>query len=119
MNRRELLKAAAAAGLTLAAISLAPPGALSSTRSVEAAALGRLLRGTHDGRVLESLDGGASWQTVANFGSGCQIVRLAESGGRAHVRIAVDSHTFDLHSADARTWRTAGAMESRAGERRI
>jgi hypothetical protein len=119
MNRREVLKAAIAAGFSLATLSLAPHGALSPTRIVEAAALGRLLRGTHDGRVLQSLDGGASWQTVASFGPACQIVRLVESGGLAQMRIAVGSHTFDLHSRDARTWRTSGALESRAGERRV
>jgi hypothetical protein len=119
MNRRELLKAAAAAGFSLAALSLAPHGALSLTRTVEAAALGRLLRGTHDGRVLESLDDGASWQTAANFGRQCQIVRISESGGTARVRIAVDGHTFDLHSTDARTWRTPGALEGRSSGRRV
>ena len=115
MNRRELLKAAAAAGLSLVALSLGPRGGLSAARVVEAAALGRLLRGTHDGRVLESLDGGASWQAVANFGATCQVVRIAERNGRATVRVALRGHTFDLHSADARTWRTAGALEGRSG----
>jgi uncharacterized protein (DUF1501 family) len=114
MNRRDLLKAATAAGLSLVALSLAPHGALTSSRVVEAAALGRILRGTTDGRVLESLDGGASWQLVANFGASCAITRIAERGGRAHARIAVAGHEFDLHSTDARMWRTAEALETRA-----
>lgn len=114
MNRRTLLKAAAAAGLSLAALSLAPHGALTSARIVEAAALGRLLRGTHDGRVLESLDGGASWQVVANFGAACEVVRIVERDGRAYVRVAVGGPTFDLHSTDARVWRTPGAAEGQA-----
>jgi uncharacterized protein (DUF1501 family) len=117
MNRRELLKAAAAAGVSLAALSVGPRGGLTAARDVEAAALGRVLRGTHDGRLLESLDGGASWQVVANFGAACAIVRIAERGGRATVTAAVGSHTFDLHSSDARTWRTRGALEGRAGIR--
>lgn len=118
MNRRELLKAAAAAGLSLAALSLAPHGAPFVARVVEAAALGRLLRGTRDGRLLESVDDGQTWQVVANFGAACEVVSVAERNGRAHARIATAEGAFVLHSTDARTWRTSGALESRAAERR-
>ena len=113
MNRRDLLKAATAAGVSLVALSLVPHGALVSPRPVEATALGRLLRGTNEGQVLESLDRGASWQVVANFGASCPIRSIAERDDRAHIRIEVDGRTFGLHSTDARTWRTPGALEPR------
>jgi hypothetical protein len=114
MNRRTLLKAAVAAGLSLAAVSLAPQGVRTPARVVEAAALGRLLRGASVGRVLESVDRGATWQVVANLGPHCEILRISERGGRAHLRAMVDGYAFDLHSTDARTWRTPEALESPA-----
>lgn len=114
MNRREFLKGAAAAGLALAVLNLTSHGAFSPARPVEAAAPGRLLRGTRDGRVLESLDRGASWQTVANFGPTCGITAITQRDGVALMRIAADGRAFDLHSRDARTWRTLDALEGRA-----
>ena len=95
MNRRELLKAAATAGLALAALSLPPRCA---PCEVEAVALGLLLRGTADGRVLESLDGGASWQVVSKLGDHCAIRKIGMRNGEAFLLLETQGHTFALRS---------------------
>jgi hypothetical protein len=66
----------------------------------------RRLRGTRDGLVQESLDGGKTWQTVAKFGSSCAIVRLVETGGQIDANINYKGSSFRLKSTDARVWRT-------------
>lgn len=67
----------------------------------------RRLRGTQDGLVQESLDGGKTWQTVAKFGALCAIVRLVEGGGQIYAYISYKKSSFRLKSTDARIWRTA------------
>lgn len=70
---------------------------------------GRLLRGTADGRVLESVDAGGSWQTIANFGPQCAVTRLSPRRDEFVATVALQGHTFSLRSADGRLWRTADA----------
>ncbi len=88
----------------------------STVRSVAAAVLrplpveltfrGGLLRGTADGRVLESRDNGQNWQETAFFGSHCAVVDLMERNGRVYAKIGLRNLTFTLSSPDARVWRT-------------
>jgi hypothetical protein len=66
----------------------------------------RRLRGTQDGLVQESLDGGQTWQTVANFGSSCAVARLVDAGGQINADINYKRNSFKLKSTDARVWRT-------------
>jgi hypothetical protein len=70
---------------------------------------GRLLRGTPQGRILESLDGGLSWQPIANFGPHCAILQVSEDRDALRATLGVLGHTFDLRSRDGRTWLTVGA----------
>lgn len=77
-----------------------PPAIAQSTVTL------RQLKGTKDGLILESLDGGRTWQRVANFGAHCAVVTLRDSQGIVLVELAVAGHRFVLKSADARTWRT-------------
>jgi hypothetical protein len=65
-----------------------------------------ILRGTRDGRILESSDGGKTWQQVANFGKHCAVVALAEQRGQCLAQVEVQSFRFALTSTDARTWYT-------------
>jgi photosystem II stability/assembly factor-like uncharacterized protein len=67
---------------------------------------GRLFRGTRDGRILTSPDGGRSWRRSANFGEECRVQELAAAGGSLAVRIGYRGFTFRLVSADGVAWRT-------------
>jgi hypothetical protein len=67
-----------------------------------------LLRGTQDGKVLQSLDQGQTWQTLASFGAHCAISALVTRDGQLYAKLAVDGHSFWLYTADTKTWRTLG-----------
>jgi hypothetical protein len=69
-------------------------------------AFGKKYQGTRDGRVLESVDGGQTWQQVANFGSHCAVQALGNRRDKLQARISVTGYRFVLISADARTWYT-------------
>ncbi len=106
-SRRAFLKAA---GLAAGAVLLAPSSALGAgnyfTAYVEAP--GKLYRGTRDGLVFESVDGGHSWQQVANFGKHCAIAALREKQKQIQADVVVQGYHFFLTSADARVWYTMG-----------
>jgi hypothetical protein len=68
---------------------------------------GKLYQGTQNGILYESVDGGKTWQKIANFGEHCAIVKIAtHRDGSVALSLACIAHTFDLHSQDARLWRT-------------
>ncbi len=124
MNRRLFLQGIALASLVAAGGMLPKPaygelpanslaGPAPGVRDLAApprTILGRLLRGTADGKVLESLDGGATWQRIANFGELCSVARLSEQNSEIHARVFLQGNIFTLHSADGRVWRTADAV---------
>jgi hypothetical protein len=104
-SRRNFMKVA---GLTAGALLLVPAAAQAAGTYIiaQTAALGKMYRGTRDGRVLESIDGGKTWQQVANFGSHCAVQALNDRRGKLQARIGVGAHGFDLASADGRKWYT-------------
>ena len=113
MNRRAFFKkvmgAAALAGMTLAvrpevrAWASFLPGQASARLKFS----GRQLQGTSNGRLLESLDGGLTWQKIADFGSHCSIQAIQERQGLLYLRIGLLQYHFFLQSADGRRWLTA------------
>ena len=112
MDRREFMRGLAGAsliGLAVLAVPMhaAAAGAASSP-TLDSPRLGRLLRGTTDGLILESIDRGATWQTTAKFGSHCSIESLRERQGLVHAKVAVGGSSFVVASADARRWLTTG-----------
>jgi hypothetical protein len=111
MNRRDFLKGMAGVSLTWLAMPVlpAPPAATrinNGSALLYSHALNRTFRGTPDGLILESLDGGATWQAIANFGSHCSIERLFDVDDRVFVQVGVQDYSFLVASTDARTWRT-------------
>jgi hypothetical protein len=56
--------------------------------------------------VLESLDGGASWQCVARLGETCAVGEIVEDHSEWRATVEARGHRFNLWSTDARTWRT-------------
>jgi hypothetical protein len=111
MNRRDFLKETAGLSLAGLATLVWPVSQLSAltgqaSMTVQAQAKGRLLRGTRDGLILESVDGGQTWQKVANFGKHCSIMAIRVYQGQIYTEVAVLGYPFTLQSADARLWRT-------------
>jgi hypothetical protein len=118
MNRRTFLKGAATSavsGLALLMLPGLPVGPASQASRVFAStaltqAGGRMLRGTRDGLLLESLDGGLTWKRIFNFGSHCPVLGICERQGDLYVEVGLQQYSFFLKSADARTWHTVTAI---------
>ena len=108
MDRRSFLIGIAKVTLSGIAVAALPGSLVAAVRAAnpETTALGRLFRGTRDGRVLESLDNGKTWQRRTNFGQHCSILALRERGGQLYVQVGVQRYSFYLRSSDAHTWYT-------------
>jgi len=72
MNRRDFLKV----GSVMSAFAGVGPVGNIVRIPIETAAFGKLYRGTHDGQVYVSADGGKSWQLQSNFGPGYSVLNL-------------------------------------------
>ena len=111
MNRRDFLKVIARVSITGLAVAMLPQVSTgmqldASLAGTEADVLGRRLRGTFDGLILESIDGGRTWQRIANFGKHCSVWAIREQHDQIYTRIGVKGYQFVLRSTDGRTWRT-------------
>ena len=112
MNRRDFLHSAATVSLaTLVGVGL--PGLRAVTRresssgnSGQVALSSGRFKGTPDGRIFESPDGGKTWQLRADFGAHCAIPEVFESQGKIYARIMVQGYSFLIKSSDARFWYT-------------
>ena len=104
-SRRSFMRAA---GLTAGALLLVPVvvKGTGGYSSAHADALGKKYQGTRDGRVFESVDGGQTWQQVANFGSHCAVQALSNRRDKLQAQISVKGYRFVLISTDARIWYT-------------
>src|SRR5262245_60792870 len=96
-SRRTFFKVA---GLAAGALLLMPRSAQSASSyfSAYAEAFGKKYRGTRDGLVFESADGGKSWQQVANFGSHCAVQALRVQRSLLQAQIGVGTYDFALTS---------------------
>jgi hypothetical protein len=130
LNRRDFLKhvsqfALAASvgaifpGVILTKGNAASPGsflansvtpALPAGHTLVTSAPNRLLRGLFDGRILESIDRGKTWRTVANFGRDCKIADIVERKGQFYVRVVFQGYSFFLKSRDGKVWWTANRI---------
>jgi hypothetical protein len=115
MNRRVFIKSVTLSTLAgLAAISMptlqASAGLTPPPAEIQVKALGRLLRGTRDGQMFESLDGGANWRTLTNFGPDYAVLEIQQRRGALYARLGFRRFNFVLTSVDGRTWRTANAI---------
>ena len=110
IQRRDFLKlmGASLASLWLLSASSSPLTVPFLTAQLPAqTAFGeKLLRGTQDGQIFQSLDQGQTWQVLASFGSHCAIRDLISQNGQLYARLALAGHTFWISTADALTWRT-------------
>jgi hypothetical protein len=100
MNRREFLTVAGSVALAgLLGLKVSPVAAAQNDRM--------LYRGTMDGKLYESSDGGKSWQLITDFGSIYAIQSITPGDNNAlTVELGYMGFGFNLHSADKSIWRT-------------
>lgn len=107
MNRRDFLKL----GSTVSALLYLPVGTLA--RSVDSLTMvemkGVTYRGTHDGKVYSSVDGGKSWNLLVDFGREIAILSLdLLPGSRLYARLGFAGRDFHLvYTLKDNAWRTA------------
>jgi hypothetical protein len=97
MNRRGFLSAIV--GLPLAAAL--PRGAWATDGSAQVT-----YRAAEAGRLMESRDGGRTWQLNTDFGPSISIVGIAPDGPRTRLELEHRGLRFTLTSADGKYWRT-------------
>ena len=93
---------AVGAPATIPIISAAERGTL--LPSIPGTKAGRILRGTEDGRVLVSLDGGKTWSQLTSFGDGYAVLDVSDQGGLLLARVRFKNRTFYLKSVNGKTW---------------
>ncbi len=104
MNRREFIKLGGVSVLTLLS-GLGGVDVLAQL-PVEAAVQGKVYRGTHDGKIYISENGGNNWRLHTNLGSDYAITHFS-TGASNHVQAQVryQKYTFQLAlSKDGRFW---------------
>ncbi len=115
ITRRDLLKfMAAGVGSGLANAAAAPArGAARAASWLEAASAdpqvefaGMLVRGTVDGCILASKDGGKTWTRATCLHPGCAVTSLTVSRGTLSARLDFQGHAFSLASADGKVWKS-------------
>ena len=105
MDRRNFLRASATmavAGAVLAeGLDVADAGAETDRSKVR-------YRGTHNGKILQSHNGGKKWTLLTNFGSGYSIPKVGpDRNKRVIATLIYQRRSFDLAlQPDHRTWRT-------------
>lgn len=105
MNRRQFLTMSGAVA-TIGLVRMASPR-MAAAKGITPIIRGKLYQGTQNGILMESVDGGKTWQKIANFGEHCAVVKIiTHRDGSVTVTLACIANTFDLHSQNARLWRT-------------
>jgi hypothetical protein len=78
----------------------------------------RILKGASSGQVLESLDGGNTWQVCADLGSDIVIQRLAQQDAQFFLRADFRGYNVVLKSPNGHTWYTSEWMPPSGSFRR-
>jgi len=113
MNRRNFTKLAAVGSvavlttLLVRKISFLIPGDIPAGDFISGPDM-NLYKGTDDGRILASADGGLTWDCRIKLGPNMQVRRLAKAGGGLSAGIGFSGGDFELASEDGIVWRTTG-----------
>ncbi len=105
MNRRNFLTG-------IAAVSLAGLITIVLPTKAQAQTNGKIFRGTAEGQIFESLDGGQTWQQTANFGQNYPVLNLFEDDDVLYAQLGFQGYHFWLTSQEARIWRTTDHQAS-------
>ncbi|MBP7998726.1 MAG: hypothetical protein KA314_13925 [Chloroflexi bacterium] len=101
MNRREFLVISGAAALIgMLGIPATPAAAATGSRPV--------YRGTPDGKLFESTDGGKTWVLITDFTSVYAVESaVIETDGRLAAQLVYWGFGFTLYTKDKSTWLTS------------
>jgi hypothetical protein len=104
MNRRDFLKIAGLASTSLFLYSSPLKNILKFP--VETVALGKIFRGTSDGEIHVSEDGGKTWKLHTRFGSECPILGLnTDRHGQVNLQAGYKYYSFRLAlSKNGKDW---------------
>jgi hypothetical protein len=104
ITRRSFLQVS---GLLAGAVVMSPALTLRPTASDPRVEFhGALYQGTGGGGLLKSVDHGATWQQVFNFGPHLSVSALAVRDGQMTADLLVGTHSFTLCSMDGLFWKT-------------
>jgi hypothetical protein len=109
MNRREFLIRLSQVAVGGIVTALLPFEAQAKTHAASPAAgkQPRLFKGTHTGKILESLDGGKSWRICTDLGSQYAVLKVYQKEAQILAEVRYQGSRFALKSADGYTWYTA------------
>ena len=105
MQRRDFLKLSSVMSAFVYA-TVSPIGNITKL-PIETAALGKVYRGTYDGSIHISENGGKSWQLHSKFGADYAILDIFTGlDGRLYTHAGFKQHSFLLVlSKDGNSWR--------------
>ncbi len=107
MNRREFIKLGGVGFLTL----LSGMGGMEMVTHlpVEVAAQGKVFRGTHDGKIYVSENGGNNWRLHTNLGRDYAVTRFSVgANNQVQAQVSYQKYTFHLVlSRNGKFWNTA------------
>ncbi|MBI2839710.1 MAG: hypothetical protein HYX75_15470 [Acidobacteria bacterium] len=98
--------AISAIGVAAAGLVVSPLLSALDTVAGQADATVAKYKGTRDGKILESTDGGKTWQVVANFGKEYSIRAVVRRRRNLVATLKQRRRSFEIKSLDARTWYT-------------
>ncbi len=101
LTRRQFVKALLVTTGSLLAVPFFPATDLPFK---QASLNDRLYRGTSDGRVLESVDLGKTWQATANFGKELNIQVISATRQGLEIQLAYQGLPIRLKSPNGRVW---------------
>lgn len=99
MHRRDFLTTAAKMSSVVAIMTMFP-------RVGQAHARTHQFKGTSQGQILESPDGGRNWQMNLNLGPECRVLSVIQTHDQVIATIAFHGHRFRLYRVDSQKWRT-------------
>ena len=103
MNRRDFLKLSSMVS-AVGVLSAGPIGNVANL-PVETAAAGKIYKGTRDGKVFISTNGGKTWKLHSNFGKTLPVLDLFTRSKNLYVHIGYKRSSFHLIlGKDGKTW---------------
>jgi hypothetical protein len=103
INRRDFLKLSSMVS-AVGVLSAGPIGNVANL-PVEAAASGKIYKGTRDGKVFVSPNGGKTWKLHSSFGKTLPVLDLFTRNKQLYAHLGYKHASFHLSLAkDGKTW---------------
>ncbi len=103
--RRSFIKTAAAVVICIGTSIFHSTGSSAHPVVADSDSIGKkLIRGTIDGKILESRDNGASWSVCVDFGPACSVKEIHVTSGGLRADVEHKGLSFTVQSKDGRNW---------------